>query len=214
MLVCSALWCCLLPCAKVPAPGRRLDVVPDVVPHAAQPVLKTRHPLVVILKAMLRAIRCSHWRWLLIISPDSATYHTSPRKQVHDIKTGHITTTEQQKQKETTCTLQLVDVWWVSAPEFALIVLIISPKNEEHWKWCTERLSVFGGGHIGLQRFVHVQCHFQPLPTELVFAYFDRGSSDQPCQRDIPNWHVRDHFNAFMIVGINQSQSTWTWKCL
>ena len=29
---------------------------------------------------MLRAIRCSHWRWLLIISPDSATYHTSPRK--------------------------------------------------------------------------------------------------------------------------------------
>ena len=39
---------------------------------------------------MLRAIRCSHWRWLLIISPDSATYHTSPRKQVHDIKTGHI----------------------------------------------------------------------------------------------------------------------------
>ena len=67
-------------------------------------------------------------------------------------------------------------VWWVSAPEFALIVLIISPKNEEHWKWCTERLSVFGGGHIGLQRFVHVQCHFQPLPTELVFAYFDRGS--------------------------------------
>ena len=33
-----------------------------------------------------------------------------------------------------------------------------------------------GGGHIGLQRFVHVQCHFQPLPTELVFAYFDRGS--------------------------------------
>ena len=53
MLVCSALWCCLLPCAKVPAPGRRLDVVPDVVPHArpacqqafaalAKPVTKTR----------------------------------------------------------------------------------------------------------------------------------------------------------------------------
>ncbi len=51
-----------------------------------------------------------------------------------------------------------------------------SPKNEEQWKWCTKRLSVFWGGHIGLQRFVHVQCHFQPLPTELVFAYFDRGS--------------------------------------
>ena len=23
---------------------------------------------------------------------------------------------------------------------------------------------------------MHVQCHFQPLPTELVFAYFDRAS--------------------------------------
>ena len=33
-----------------------------------------------------------------------------------------------------------------------------------------------GGGHIVLQRFVHVRCHFQPLPTKLVFAYFDRGS--------------------------------------
>ena len=42
---CGAVMCCLLPCAKVPAPGRRLDVVPDVVPHAAQPVLKTRHSL-------------------------------------------------------------------------------------------------------------------------------------------------------------------------
>ena len=35
-----------------------------------------------------------------------------------------------------------------------------------------------GGGHIGLQRFVHVQCYFQALPTKLVFAYFDRGSYD------------------------------------
>ena len=42
MLVCSELWCCLLPCAKVPAPGRRLDIAPDIVSHAAQPVLKTR----------------------------------------------------------------------------------------------------------------------------------------------------------------------------
>ena len=41
----SVLWCCLLPCAKVPVPGRRFDVVPDVVPHAAQLVLKTRHSL-------------------------------------------------------------------------------------------------------------------------------------------------------------------------
>ena len=32
---------CLLPCAKVPAPGRRFDIVPDVVPQ----VLKTRHSL-------------------------------------------------------------------------------------------------------------------------------------------------------------------------
>ena len=35
-----------------------------------------------------------------------------------------------------------------------------------------------GGGHIVLQRFVHVRCHFQPLPTKLVFAYFDRGSPE------------------------------------
>ena len=35
----------LLPRAKVPALGRRPDVVPDVVPQAAQPVLKTRHSL-------------------------------------------------------------------------------------------------------------------------------------------------------------------------
>ena len=32
---------CLLPCAKVPAPGRRFDIVPDVLPQ----VLKTRHSL-------------------------------------------------------------------------------------------------------------------------------------------------------------------------
>ena len=43
--------------------------------------------------------------------------------------------------------------------------------NMMHWK-----VIVFGGGHIVLQRFVHVRCHFQPLPTKLVFAYFDRGS--------------------------------------
>ena len=33
----------------------------------------------------------------IIIAPDSATYHMSPRKKVHDIKTGRITTMEQQK---------------------------------------------------------------------------------------------------------------------
>ena len=43
--------------------------------------------------------------------------------------------------------------------------------NMMHWK-----VIVFGGGHIVFQRFVHVRCHFQPLPTKLVFAYFDRGS--------------------------------------
>ena len=103
------------------------------------------------------------------------TYHLSRQRYLPHV-TPETWRLERHGKKETTCTLQLVDVWWVSAPEFALIVLIISPKNEEHWKWCTERLSVFWGGHIGLQRFVHVQCHFQPLPTELVFAYFDRGS--------------------------------------
>ena len=39
--------------------------------------------------------------------------------------------------------------------------------NMMHWK-----VIVFWGGHIVLQRFVHVRCHFQPLPTKLVFAYF------------------------------------------
>ena len=42
----------------------------------------------------------------------------------------------------------------------------------------------FGGGHIVLQRFVHVRCHFQPLPTKLVFAYFDRGSHSF-CQKQL-----------------------------
>ena len=37
----------------------------------------------------------------------------------------------------------------------------------------------FGGGHIVSQRFVHVQSHFQPLPTKLVFACFDRSSYDK-----------------------------------
>ena len=38
------------------------------------------------------------------------------------------------------------------------------------------KVIVFGGGHIVLQRFVHAQSHFQPLPTKLVFACFDRSS--------------------------------------
>ena len=45
VLLCRFGTAVLLPRAKVPAPGRRPDVVPDVVPQAAQPVLKTRHSL-------------------------------------------------------------------------------------------------------------------------------------------------------------------------
>ena len=45
VLLCRFGTAVLLPRAKVPALGRRPDVVPDVVPQAAQPVLKTRHSL-------------------------------------------------------------------------------------------------------------------------------------------------------------------------
>ena len=34
------------------------------------------------------------------------------------------------------------------------------------------KVIVFSGGLIVLQCFVHVQSHFQPLPTKLVFWYF------------------------------------------
>ena len=62
--------------------------------------------------------------------------------------------------------------WWKRLG----ISAIKTGQDAPSWIWCTERLSFFGGGHIVLQRFVHVRCHFQPLPTKLVFAYFDRGS--------------------------------------
>ena len=68
-------------------------------------------------------------------------------------------------------TLHLV-TWW----KRLAISAIKTGQDAPSWIWCTERLSFFGGGHIVLQRFVHVPCHFQPLPTKLVFAYFDRGS--------------------------------------
>ena len=68
-------------------------------------------------------------------------------------------------------TLHLV-TWWKRLG----ISAIKTGQDDPSWIWCTERLSFFGGGHIVLQRFVHVRCHFQPLPTKLVFAYFDRGS--------------------------------------
>ena len=68
-------------------------------------------------------------------------------------------------------TLHLV-TWWKRLGIYA----IKTGQDAPSWIWCTERLSFFGGGHIVLQRFVHVPCHFQPLPTKLVFAYFDRGS--------------------------------------
>ena len=45
VLLCRFGTAVLLPRAKVPALGRRPDVVPDVVPQAAQPVLKTRKRL-------------------------------------------------------------------------------------------------------------------------------------------------------------------------
>ena len=38
------------------------------------------------------------------------------------------------------------------------------------------KVIVFSGDLIVLQCFVHVQSQFQPLPTKLVFGYFDRGS--------------------------------------
>ena len=68
-------------------------------------------------------------------------------------------------------TLHLV-TWWKRLG----ISAIKTGQDAPSWIWCTERLSFFWGGHIVLQRFVHVRCHFQPLPTKLVFAYFDRGS--------------------------------------
>ena len=70
-------------------------------------------------------------------------------------------------------TLHLV-TWWKRLG----ISAIKTGQDAPSWIWCTERLSFFGGGHIVLQRFVHVRCHFQPLPTKLVFAYFDRGSHE------------------------------------
>ena len=45
--------------------------------------------------------------------------------------------------------------------------------NMMHWK-----VIVFLGGPYRFTAFVHVRCHFQPLPTKLVFAYFDRGSHE------------------------------------
>ena len=73
--------------------------------------------------------------------------------------------------------------WYIHASDFP-------PKSQRWWDFEPAKMGskcfmlkvmywkviVFWGGHIGLQRFVHVQCHFQPLPTKLVFAYFDRGS--------------------------------------
>ena len=77
-------------------------------------------------------------------------------------------------------TLHLV-TWWKRLG----ISAIKTGQDAPSWIWCTERLSFFGGGHIVLQRFVHVRCHFQPLPTKLVFAYFDRGSYIYVCRISI-----------------------------
>ncbi len=56
------------------------------------------------------------------------------------------------------------------------ISAIKTGQDAPSWMWRTWRLSFFWGRHIVLQRFVHVRSHFQPLPTKLAFAYFDRGS--------------------------------------
>ena len=65
--------------------------------------------------------------------------------------------------------------------------------NMMHWK-----VIVFWGGHIVLQRFVHVRCHFQPLPTKLVFAYFDRGSYENNIIPGIPTClqHIESQFST------------------
>ena len=80
-------------------------------------------------------------------------------------------------------TLHLV-TWWKRLG----ISAIKTGQDDPSWIWCTERLSFFGGGHIVLQRFVHVRCHFQPLPTKLVFAYFDRGSYIDDQTQSVACW--------------------------
>ena len=81
--------------------------------------------------------------------------------------------------------------WWKRLG----ISAIKTGQDAPSWIWCTERLSFFGGGHIVLQRFVHVQCHFQPLPTKLVFAYFDRGSYIYKNNKLILYWCIPERCN-------------------
>ena len=100
-------------------------------------------------------------------------------------------------------TLHLV-TWWKRLG----ISAIKTGQDAPSWIWCTERLSFFGGGQIVLQRFVHVRCHFQPLPTKLVFAYFDRGSYDfftvEPW-----NWINTPHIDTRIPAGMSQELSKW-----
>ncbi len=63
-------------------------------------------------------------------------------------------------------TLHLVP-WWKRRG----ISAIKTGQDAPSWMWCTWRLSFF----LGALSF-YVQSHFQPLPTKLVFGYFDRGS--------------------------------------
>ena len=95
-------------------------------------------------------------------------------------------------------TLHLV-TWWKRLGISAIKTGQAAPS----WIWCTERLSFFGGGHIVLQRFVHVRCRFQPLPTKLVFAYFDRGSY-------VINVIVLDGWKWPKAVGRNNSSQRFT----
>ena len=95
-------------------------------------------------------------------------------------------------------TLHLV-TWWKRLG----ISAIKTGQDAPSWIWCTERLSFFGGGHIVLQRFVHVRCHFQPLPTKLVFAYFDRGSYVCSSVHSYHEQHLRMGVPWPAFLGVN-----------
>ena len=96
-------------------------------------------------------------------------------------------------------TLHLV-TWWKRLG----ISAIKTGQDAPSWIWCTERLSFFGGGHIVLQRFVHVRCHFQPLPTKLVFAYFDRGSYIYHASFKQTFQHILSKHRLFTVGSLTQ----------
>ena len=105
-------------------------------------------------------------------------------------------------------TLDLV-TWWKRLG----ISAIKTGQDAPSWIWCTERLSFLGGGHIVLQRFVHVQCHFQPPPTKLVFAYFDRGSYVPQSLLHASNPHVFLELNTMSYAVPWVSDTNATCRC-